>query len=453
MPLRAILFSFVFIFFAFGALVEPVFGILGYMAHYIIGAERQWWHAPLNPLGIRYSLSFAVLTAVGIMLNRNKLKFQKLFVRQEVLALVMLLWLWVLYFINPETVGRYVVTDHPTIKLTKVMIFCFMMTHVITRPKDLDKLMWLFVVGSLLLGLQAYELPRSAFTSGRLDAVVGGSDFLDANALAAFMVAASVIAGTVFMRTSWIGKLPCAVAGAFSLNTIVLCRSRGALLAMFAAGVAIVFMAPRHIRGKLIIGMIVAALAMLYLSDPQFLDRVAKISTHVGAVVEGGESSDRSTMMRIEAWRGGIQMFRDHPMGVGPGNFNQYIGRYAPSVEGLSPHSIYVQTLAELGLPGMLVLLALLGNGLWTVRNVIRISDRLSGPERTMLQWSSCGVGAIIVSYATSGLTANVLYFEGYWWFLLLPVCLQRASENAHEALLATTPDTPAVETVAYPKE
>jgi len=449
MPLRTILFSSVFICFAFGAFFTPLFGILGYVAHYIIGAEKQWWHAPLNPLGIRYSLSFAVLTAVGIMLHRNKLKFKKLLVRQEVLALIMLLLLWMLYFINPETVGRYVATDHPTIKITKAMIFCLMMTHVITRPKDLDKLMWLFVVGSLLLGMQAYGLPRSAFMGGRLDAVVGGSDFLDANALAAFMVAASVIAGTVFMRASWRGKLPCAATGAFSLNTIVLCRSRGAFLALFGAGIAIVFMSPRHIRGKLIVGMVVGALGMLYLSDPQFLERVAKISEHAAAIAEGGESRDRSTMMRIEAWRGGIQMFRDHPLGVGPGNFNQYIGRYAPTVEGLSPHNIYIQTLAELGFPGMLVLLGLLGNGLWTVRNVVRISDRLSEPERSILQWSSCGLGAIIVSYATSGLTANILYFEGFWWFLLLPVCLQRASENAHEALLATTHETPAVETVA----
>jgi O-antigen ligase len=133
-------------------------------------------------------------------------------------------------------------------------------------------------------------------------------------------------------------------------------------------------------------------------------------------------------------------MFRDHPLGVGPGNFNQYIGRYTSTTGELSAHSIYIQTLAELGWPGMLVLLALLGNGLWTVRNVIRISGHLSEPERSILQWSSCGLGAVIVSYATAGITANILYFEGLYWFLLLPVCLQRASENAHEALLANNP-------------
>ena len=123
-------------------------------------------------------------------------------------------------------------------------------------------------------------------------------------------------------------------------------------------------------------------------------------------------------------------------------NFNQYIGRYAPTVVELSAHSIYIQTLAELGFPGMLVLLALFGNGLWTVRYAIRISGLLSEPERSILQWSSSGLGAIIVCYATAGLTSNILYFEGLWWFLLLPVCLQRASENAYEALLATPPDT-----------
>ncbi len=434
--LKTILFAFLFGSFAIGGLIEPIIGILGYMLHYTIGPERQWWHAPLNPLGFRYSLIFAIVIAISIVLNRSRLRFGKLLVGQEKLVLMLLALIWMLTLAASETIGRYTFTDHPSIKMTKVIIFCLMMTHVVTQSKDLDKVFWVLIVGSLILGLQAYNIPRRAFTGGRLDAVVGGSDFLNSNALAAFLVSTTTITGVMFMRAPWWGKLLCAVTGVFSLNTIVLCRSRGAMVALFGAGLAIVLTAPKRLRLKLLTGMVVAAVGLLYLSDPQFVLRMGKIGTHAGAVMEGQESSDRSTMMRIETWQGGLQMIKDNPLGIGPGNFNQNIGKYSPSVAGLSPHNLYIQTAAELGLPGLAIFLVIMGNALWTIRKVIRNSEQLQEPQRSAFQWTASGIAAIIVGYAACGLTGHLLYYEGFWWFLMLSVCLQRAFENTQEDML-----------------
>ncbi len=135
-------------------------------------------------------------------------------------------------------------------------------------------------------------------------------------------------------------------------------------------------------------------------------------------------------------------MFRDHPLGVGPGNFNQYIGQYSPSVEGMSPHSTYIQALAELGVMGLLLLLLLLANSLLIIRKVVMTSHLLPEPDRSIIQWSACGIGAVIISYAACGVTGHFLYFEAFWWFLLMPVCLQRANENAHEDCRRTSLET-----------
>ena len=440
MSLKLIAFSILFLYFAGGALFDPVLGVLGYMLHYIIGPEKQWWHAPLNPIGLRYSFTLAAVTAIGIVLNRTRLRFGKLLMGQEKLLLLMLALIWALTLAGPETVGRYTVTDHASMKMMKVMIFCLMMTHVVTRSKDLDKVLWVLVVGSLILGLQAYDLPRRAFIGGRLDGRVGGSDFLDANALAAFMVAATVITGVMFMRSSWRGKLLCAAAGAFSMNTIILCRSRGAILALCGAGVAIVFSVPKRFRVKLMVGMVVAAAGLLHLSDPQFLIRMGGIATHTDAIIDGREATDRSAMSRIKIWKGGLKMLSHKPFGVGPGNFNQNIGRYSPNYAGFSPHSTYIQSVCELGLPGFALFLAILGNSLWTVRKVIHECEELEQfPEnqRLTFQWTACGLGAVVVGWATFGLTGHLMYSEVFWWYLMLPVCLQRAFENAREDVLA----------------
>jgi len=440
MPLKLIAFSILFLFFAGGALFDPVLGVLGYMLHYIVGPERQWWHAQLNPLGLRYSFTLAAITAIGIVLNRARLRFGKLLIGQEKLLLLMIALIWALTLIGPETVGRYTVTDHASMKMTKVMIFCLMMTHVVTQSKDLDKVFWLLVVGSLILGLQAYDMPRRAFSGGRLDGRVGGSDFLDANALAAFMVAATVITGVMFMRSAWPGKLLCMTAGVFSVNTIVLCRSRGAVLALCGAGIAIALTAPKRFRVKLLVGMVVAAAGLLYLSDPQFLTRMGDIGTHAESVIEGRETTDASTMSRIAIWKGGLKMLSHNPFGVGPGNFNQNIGRYSPDVANMSPHSTYIQSATELGLPGLALFLVILGNALWTVRKVIREceqSEQLPDNQRSAFQWTACSLGAVVVGWATYGLTGHLMYVESFWWYLMLPVCLQRAFENAREDVLA----------------
>ena len=324
------------------------------MLHYIVGAEKQWWHAPMNPLGIRYSFTFGIMIAAGIFLNRDKLRFRRFLERQEILALLFLLLIWILYIFGPQTVNRYSITDHAVIKMTKVMIFCLMMTHIVTKLKDVEKIFWVIIIGAFLLGVQAYSLPRSAFTSGRLDGRVGGSDFIDANALAIFMVASIIIVSVKFMQSPLKEKFFCSVSGVFVLNTIVLCRSRGALLALIGAGVSIFIASPFRLKKHLIWGSVLALAGMIYLTDTAFIERMSSITKHAESVMEGKEASDRSAMMRIEAWRGGIQMFYDHPLGVGVGNFNQFIGNYSPTVTGLSPHSLYIQVAAELGIFGLL---------------------------------------------------------------------------------------------------
>jgi putative inorganic carbon (HCO3(-)) transporter len=440
MPLKAILFVVVFLYCTVGALFNPTLGVLGYQLQYTVGPERQWWNTPLSPLGIRYSLTLAAATALGLWMNRGRLQFEKLLTQQEKLALLMLGLIWVLTLFGQETVGRYTITDHPSIKMTKVMIFCLMMTHIITRAKDLDKVFWLLVAGSLILGLQAYSMPRSAFTQGRLDARVGGSDFLDANALAAFLVAAIPLIGAMFMRASWRGKLLCMVAGVFSVNTIVLCRSRGALLALFGAGVFMVLAAPRRYRVKLVAGSIVAAAGLLYLSDAQFLARMGKIVGHAKAVVELGKTDDASSMARVETWRGGLQMVRDNPLGVGPGNFNQNIGRYSPNIVDLSPHSTYIQAVSELGLPGLALLLLILANTLRICQKALRQADELPEPQRRAFQWTAAALGASVAAYATYGVTAHLVYLEAFWWYLMMPVCLERALENARQEVPVSEP-------------
>ncbi len=424
MPLKTVLFAVAFGLCALGALYAPILGVIGYIGHYQVGPEVQWWNAPLRGLGIRYAYTLGLLTAVGAAIHYRRLEFGKLFRRQEILALVFLALVWFSTWMSPATEGRYTVTDHPSVKMTKIVIFAFLLSHIATRLRRLDYVLWAFVAGALVLGLQAHDTPRRAFLSGRLE-TVGGTDFREAGGLGGYMAAVLPLVAVMFIRARWWGRLLCAASAVFAMNAIVLTRSRSAVLGLLAACAAFVFLAPKRYRVLIIALLIVGGAGFIYLTDPQFVRRAETI-------LSPAESRDAASRARVAIWRGGLGMIRDHPiLGVGTGNFPQAIGRYAPEYEGMNAHSTYIRCAAELGVPGLLLLLALVVNAFHTLWVILKGVHALPESQARAMQLVAVALGASLASSLAFGITGHQLYVEAFWWKLLLPVCLLRCFENA----------------------
>jgi len=182
-------------------------------------------------------------------------------------------------------------------------------------------------------------------------------------------------------------------------------------------------------------GSILAVIGMFYLTDSAFLDRMSSISRQADAAIQGNKAPDQSAEMRLEAWRGGLQMFKNHPFGVGAGNFNQEIGKYTSGIGRLSPHSLYIQVLAELGFVGFVLLFSLLWTSLRMLLKIMKDSAEFPEDMRKKFQWTALGMAGVIAGYMTGGLTSHLMYSEAFWWFLLMPVCLKRAFENTQKEL------------------
>lgn len=428
MFLKTFLFAAAFGLCALGALYAPILGVIGYIGHYQVGPEVQWWNAPLSGLGVRYAYTLALLTAVGAALHYRRLEFGKFFRRQELLALAFLALVWISTGVSPATEGRYTVTDHPSVKMTKILIFAFLLSHIATRLKKLDYVLWAFVGGALILGLQAYDTPRRAFISGRLENV-GGADFREAGGLGGYMAAVLPLVAVMFIRTRWWGRLLCTASAVFAMNTIILTRSRSAVLGLVMACVTFLLLAPKRYRVPIIALVVVGAAAFIYLTDPQFVQRAETI-------LSPRESRDAASRSRLEIWKAGLAMIRDHPiLGVGTGNFPQATGRYAPEYEGMNAHSTYIRCAAELGIPGLLLLLALIANAFYTLWVVLRGVRVLPESQARAMQLVAVGLGASLASSLAFGITGHQLYVEAFWWKLLLPVCLLRCFENARADL------------------
>jgi len=427
-PLKTVLFLGLFIVCTVGALYAPLLGVLGYVAHYCIGPERQWWEAPIGYWGLRYSYTLAIATAIGMAIHWRSLRFGKTFlVRHEWLILLFLGIVWLSTLASEETWAFYTTVDHPSLKMTKVVVFLLMMSHVVTTNKALDALLWVLIVGSLILGLQAFSTPLSQFARGRLESV-GGPDFSEANFLAAFLASMLPLIGAQFLRSGWLGKGVCLISGVFTTNAVILTRSRGSLVGIAGGALAVVFLAPKRHRGKILLGLAVALAGGFYLTDPGFVGRASTITTD-------GEERDASAQGRIETWQASLDLLSDHPLGVGAGNFFQAIGRYNPKYEGRDAHNTYVRCYSELGIPGIVVLLALIGSAALTVKRAALASSDLPPPHRDRLTYLCLGLSVGFVTLFVAALPITLIYNEFLWWWLVLPVCLERVLTNLQEDL------------------
>jgi len=114
-----------------------------------------------------------------------------------------------------------------------------------------------------------------------------------------------------------------------------------------------------------------------------------------------GQEADSSTSERLDCWAEALAMWREHPIfGVGLGQFNEYHYKTA--------HNSYLLTLAELGLPGMLlfsVIVYLSAKIPFVVLNRIDRNDEAARPARAwamalLAAFAGLAVGIFFLSFA-----------------------------------------------------
>jgi hypothetical protein len=430
--MKVVLFGFIFTCACLAALAWPAAGVYAYMANYLVGPENFWWGDALRAQGARFSFFLAAALAGGLVFgwsrlrefNRSPLLHSQEWLVIAFVAVVLLTRLWGVPIDNGlrDLSGM---SETPAEKMVKVAIFALMMTHILVRYREANRALWLLVlVGGLYLGLDGYLAPEDRYVNGRLDRL-GGTDFRESSTVAAHLVFVSALTGALFLKSrQWWRKLGLVVAGAFSVNALILTQTRAAMLALAAGGVIAPFLAMRGRRLRVSAYVLLGALGALALINKEFWLRAETLTV-------GVEELDQSAASRLDVWEAGLQMFYDHPLGVGAGSFYTAVGSYNPAYAGRDCHNTYIRCLAELGVPGILVFLALIVNAFRTLRRIPALAA--GTPVEESLQWDCFGLQVALVAYLTAGFFMGLTYVEEFWWFICMPVCLERAARNARQ--------------------
>ncbi len=159
---------------------------------------------------------------------------------------------------------------------------------------------------------------------------------------------------------------------------------------------------------------------MLVLLSPLFMPQ-----SIVNRFLSIGDVSDTSTSYRVYIWFGTIKMLKDYWFcGIGPGTeaFNMIYPHYAyASIVAPHSHNLYLQILAENGILGILVFLALL---------IVLFKDSISaitGAKKSYAKACCTALTAGLAGYLVQGVFDNVWYNNRivmmFFMFLALLEC------------------------------
>ncbi len=165
--------------------------------------------------------------------------------------------------------------------------------------------------------------------------------------------------------------------------TILATLSRGALVALAAAGLWAIVSGRVHVRrGVLVLAIGLAVAGGAYV----FAHANAQISS---AVSSKQDVAAQNVQARLYYWKIALLEFRSSPLlGVGPGNYTNRFPEFGlPYSFGIgvqTTHNTYLNMLSELGLPGALLFAGYLGTSMWVLSRRFP-GDRLRDELQTAL--------------------------------------------------------------------
>jgi O-antigen ligase len=331
----------------------------------------------------------------------------------------------------------------------KYMAMGLLILAVIDTTAWLRRLFWAFAgAAAVLAGLALLQQLTRTYGFGYLGLATVTEDKgllrsagpLDPNFFAQTLLVAAVLAFYLRLTSAARrGRMTATVVLALCLGAAALTYSRGGLLALVVGTTAIMLL-----RGVALWKLAAAAMAVVTLGLAVL---PGDVKTRLGEALpsEGGLShaQDQAVAGRFAVNRVAVSMVADRPvLGVGPGNYSDRYGDYAPALgfddrqliggvgeeAGQRPHSLYLETLAEGGIVGMLVLLGafiLAGRAAWRGR------ARMNGADSLLAE---AALVALLV-YLTTALFLHNAYPQFLWLVVGLPFLAGRvAPQRARSA-------------------
>jgi probable O-glycosylation ligase (exosortase A-associated) len=416
---------------SFYAFISPFYALLFYLWNaYFRPDDWIWW---VNVASWHISLIVGVFVLFRTLISAPTPRFN---------LGAALVWL----FLVQAIIGT-ITSEHPSVSaaflldFVKVIVISYLIVVLVT---DRDKFRLTLVVIALSLGLEAAKqgwanlFLAPGMPNGNTISFLGDNNGV-AVGLMMLVPVLSALARTAPRRWEKYAFRFISI-GVFlrALTTY----SRGGFLAAAVLGVFLIGRAEKKLRAVLAIGAIVA---LVFTVMPQeYWDRINTITAPA-------DQRDESAQGRIHFWGIAVTMAKARPLtGVGLNGFEASYSTYDPTNpfgEDRATHSTWLGVLADLGVPGFLLLIANLVFAMLSCRRVARLG-RLDPTKRDLRIYANALMTSLVV-FAVGGTFLSCQYNEMIWHFFGLSTALTVVAFSEAEAKVPAAAPAPRIQPYA----
>ncbi len=387
------------------ALRFPMVGVMGW-AWTALLSPNDWLFSYMA--GVPFNKLFAGVTFISMVLWAPQLRFRMSPALWLVLGLFVVATFSAVFSIDQGDDGWQLYW-----RLVKIMTFAFVISAVVRTRLDIHALLLAVALGMGFVGLSEGMF---YLATGGGHKIVGNSSVGDNNLLAvALLVVLPIIMYLAGQAEIRLVKLVGYAAAIFVLAAIIGTFSRGALVGLVAVAAFMVVGSRRKFAA--IAMVIVVGLVVVVVAPESWYERMDTISD---------ASQDGSFMGRVVAWKISTMIALSRPL-VG-GGFHavqhpfawdyyghdmqvlDFIATPEPSAFARAAHSIYFETLGDLGFIGLFLFLGLIFVSYRNARAVRRLAA-----NRPDLRWAADlghTLQASLVAYAVAGAAVSVSYVD-----------------------------------------
>lgn len=390
------------------SLFRPFHGLLIYVCFAILKPPALWpWAVPpgnySRVIGVAFLLGWAMNGFGDGRLGRAK----------PVAAMLLGYFLWVIF---STTFGMDPARGAPFIEYLAKIVLPFIAAITLIRTwRQLELLIWVIVGSCAFLAYEANLLYLSGFDLER-NSFFG----MDSNSNSIIMVTSFGLALVLafeeivpWRRVMWLGF------AAAMAHVPMMSMSRGGMLGAVAAAGVTVLLVPKTRRTLQLIaaGAVVAAL----LAGPSV---VAEFSTSF----KSEEELDGSAQSRLDLWADCTEVALKNPLfGIGQECWGLVVESYGWP-KGKEAHSLWFQTLAELGFPGVTFLMLFY---VFTVLNARRAVRQTDAPWAPLVYRM---MAASIAGFAASASFVTVEGFEMPYYVAMIGACATKLAYDYQAA-------------------
>ena len=213
----------------------------------------------------------------------------------------------------------------------------------------------------------------------------------------------------------------------------LMAASRGGFVGF---GIGLLFLMYRSGRGVRVLALIAILIVPLLLIVP---------NTSIQRILNPGQGDQEAVDARHITWMAGFRMIQAHPIGgIGLGAFKRVVLQYEAAddkpVQTLA-HNTYIETAAELGIPGFLAYIALIFSS-------FRALKRAARSREPRLREIAIGFQAALLAAVVCAFFVSAAWLRFLWLIMFLPACLPAIQQT-----IVRTAPAPALDLNLQPAE